>query len=854
VTAVQHRVDQLDADRQQGAPVARERRASSFLRDVLRRRRSLPRLAAGLFKFAPATMCFLAAVWVAGLVAGSIAHGPSRWLSGYVGAGLPSLGRGFWWTPLSAGLWASGLDSYLAITVLGVLILAPAEHRMGVTRTFTTLLVSQAAGLLLAAGLIKLAELAGEPSLSALSGETAVGALPGLLGVGFALSCTLTPMWRRRLRSLLTAAIAISVVYIGQLEQVALACGAAVGLVATALTYDRAWPGAGPRGPRHKVRVLVGALVAVPALGGILAALVASARGPMTLSSLLFAAQRPSPRDLAASWAGVPVQAGPALLLLLCAYGLYRGRRLAWWLAVVINLTVLGVSIWVAEAVGSGPGARIASPDPWGRTVLPAIEATVLSVVTLIVLLVTRRRFDQTADGGAVRKLTATLTAALAVSWGAFLLLGYLLPDRSGARPQFGGPERYLPMRFLASMLFSDRFLPAGVAGRLLYAWVFLLFWIVVLGALTACFAHTRTDRDADAAGRARAILTRGGSTLSYMSTWPGNAYWFSRDGRAAIAYRPIAGVAMTIGEPYGDPAAMDSAITEFASFCDHRGLQPCLYSVTARARDVTLRLGWSSVQIAEDALLPLGSLQFAGKKWQGVRAAMNKAAREGITAEWWTYPEMPPELRGQVHQISRKWMADKGMPEMNFMLGGLDELNDPSIRCLVAVGTDRKVHAITSWLPVYEEGSPVGWTLDLMRRNTEGAVRGVMEFLITTAALTFQEEGARFVSLSGAPLAGLDRGERGEQPRALHRALEMIASAVEPAYGFQSLRQFKDKFQPVYQPLYLTYPDPAALGPIAIAIGRVYMPRPMSRQGLRTLARICRPQAGSGPDDRQST
>jgi lysylphosphatidylglycerol synthetase-like protein (DUF2156 family) len=332
------------------------------------------------------------------------------------------------------------------------------------------------------------------------------------------------------------------------------------------------------------------------------------------------------------------------------------------------------------------------------------------------------------------------------------------------------------------------------------------------------------------------------------MSTWPGSAYWFSRDGRAAIAYRPIAGVAMTIGEPYGDPAAMDSAITEFASFCEHRGLQPCLYSVTARARDVTLRLGWSSVQIAEDALLPLGNLQFAGKKWQGVRAAMNKAAREGITAEWWTYPEMPPELRGQVHQISRKWMADKGMPEMNFMLGGLDELNDPDIRCLVAVGTDHKLHAITSWLPVYEEGSPVGWTLDLMRRNTEGAVRGVMEFLITTAALTFQEEGARFVSLSGAPLAGLDRGEPGEQPRALHRALEMIGTAVEPAYGFQSLRQFKDKFQPLYQPLYLTYPDPAALGAIAIAIGRVYMPRPMSRQGLRTLARICRPQVGGGP------
>ena len=61
-----------------------------------------------------------------------------------------------------------------------------------------------------------------------------------------------------------------------------------------------------------------------------------------------------------------------------------------------------------------------------------------------------------------------------------------------------------------------------------------------------------------------------------------------------------------------------------------------------------------------------------------------------------------------------------------------------------------------------------------------------------------------------GAPLARLDRGE---QPYAGQRLLDMFANAMEPVYGFQSLLQFKDKFHPVYQPLYLTYPDPAAIG-----------------------------------------
>ena len=799
------------------------------------------------FRRAPATICYLATVWVVGLVSGSIAHGPSRWLSGHVGVGLPALGHGYWWTPLSAGLWAPGLGSYLAITVLGLLLLAPAEHRMGVRRAFTTLLVSQVGGLLLAVGLVRLAVMAGEPWLGALPHEAALGALPGVLGVGVGLSRTFIVLWRRRLRLLLAVGIAISVMYFGHLDQLAQAFGAASGLVVVALLYDGPWPRAGRRTSGHEVRVLVGMLVAVPALGGILAALVATSHGPMSLSSLLFATQGSDTRGLLANcpraglavdchslrgqlytrWPGLPVQAAPDLLLLLCAYGLRRGRRLAWWLAVVINLVVLGVSIWVASAIG-------------GKALLSAREAMVLSVVTLVVLLVTRRRFDQTADRRAVRKLTATLAVALGVSCGVFVLLGYLLRAGFSPAPGYGAPGRELPMRFLAGMLFSSRFLPADLLGRLLYVWVFLPFWIVVLGALTAFFLHTSTYRDADAAKRAREILKRGGSTLSYMSTWQGNAYWTSADGRAAIAYRAIAGVAVTIGEPYGDPAALDSAITEFARFCDHRGLQPCLYSITAHTVAVTQRLGWKSVQIAEDTLLPLAHLQFTGKKCQAVRAAMNKAAREGITAQCWSYPQMPAELVGQIRQISAKWTADKGLPEMNFMLGGLNELNDPNIRCLVAVDADRKVHGITSSMPVYADGRPVGWTLDLMRRNTEpGAIRGVMEFLIATAALTFREEGASFVSLSGAPLTRLDRGE---QPCAAQRMLDMIGNAMEPAYGFQSLRQFKAKFQPVYEPLYMSYPDPAALGPIAIAISRAYLPHLTSRQGLRLLAKMRRP------------
>ena len=741
------------------------------------------------------------------------------------------------------------------MTVLGLLILVPAERRMGVTRTLTVLLASQPPGALLAAGLLTAAGLAREPWLSGMTGETTVGALPGVLGTGFALSCTLTPLWRRRLRLLLTAAVTISVLYLGHLEQVAQACGAAAGLLTMAVLTGRARPWAGRRASAREVRVLVAMLVAVSALGGMLAALAADPDGPMSLFSFLITTPGPDPHALAicsnsglavacrglreqqpfyAQWPGMLVQAAPGLLLLLAADGLRRGRRLAWWLAVVINLTP-------CSAPASGPPAR-PGPAP-RRSQRPGGDAAACR--------------DADGAGGHPAPLRPD-------RWPPSCPEADRRPGRRGGRELRGVPAARLPAPgplqpapgtrcagpgsadAVPSPPAARQQLPVGGPGR--QRGLRVGFPAVLdRGARRAhrvLPAHPRLPRPRRGR-RARAILTRGGSTLSYMSTWQGNQYWFSPDGRAAVAYRAIGAVAVTVGEPYGDPAALDSAITGFAAYCEHRGLQPCLYSVTAQARAVTQRLGWKSVQIAEDTLLPLEHLQFTGKKWQDVRTALNKAAKEGITAQWQSYPQAPPDLAAQIRQISQTWMADKGLPEMGFTLGGLDELNDPDIRCLIAVGADGTVHGITSWMPVYASGRPVGWTLDFMRRNTDpGTLRGVMEFLIATAATAFREEGAHFVSLSGAPLARLDRGER---PTVLQRLLDKIANTMEPVYGFRSLLHFKAKFQPLYQPLYLAYPDPAALGSIAAAIGRAYLPHLTSRQALYLLTKLLRPHPNLG-------
>ena len=176
----------------------------------------------------------------------------------------------------------------------------------------------------------------------------------------------------------------------------------------------------------------------------------------------------------------------------------------------------------------------------------------------------------------------------------------------------------------------------------------------------------------------------------------------------------------------------------------------------------------------------------------------------------------------------------------MGFTLGGLAELHDPEVRLLLAVGRDDHIHAVTSWMPVYRDGTLVGLTLDFMRRRSDG-FRAAMEFLIASAALSAQEEGLEFLSLSGAPLASAENGTAGLDRGALDALLDLLGRTLEPVYGFRSLLAFKAKFQPRHRPMYMVFPDAAALPAIGIAVGRAYLPHLSMEESGQLLTQLLR-------------
>jgi lysylphosphatidylglycerol synthetase-like protein (DUF2156 family) len=454
-------------------------------------------------------------------------------------------------------------------------------------------------------------------------------------------------------------------------------------------------------------------------------------------------------------------------------------------------------------------------------------------------LLITRRSFTVQAPVGIYRRMGLSVLAVLLALWGLYAVIGAIVADQFTPNASFGSlladfPVRLLPNGYL--YIIEPGFSPTGRIAQFVTDWIPVVFWVVILLGLMRSFVAARVvSVDADRS-RAREILERNGTTaLSYLTTWDGNSYWFTADGRSFVAYRVEGGVAITTGDPIGPPEDLPSTLDQFVAFCNAEHWTPCLYSTTEAVRAVTEGYGWPSLQVAEETVLPLGELVFSGKKFQDIRTSISRAGKGGIAAEWLSYRDAPLSIRDQIQAISEEWVSDKALPEMGFTLGGLDELNDPAVRCLIAVDRDRTIHGITSWLPCYRDGVAVGWTLDFMRRRSEG-FKGVMEFLIGTAALDLQKEGAEFVSLSGAPLA---QANPGDEQAGVQKLLEVVGKTMEPVYGFRSLLKFKAKFQPVYRPMYMCYPEAAVLPRIGLGISHAYLPNMTVGQAVRMMGQL---------------
>ena len=766
--------------------------------------------------------------------------------------------QGHWWSPITSVFVADQVYELVLALAATLIVMAYAERVMGFTRTALAFVVTA----LLGAGVGVLIQVAGVASGEMWSQDVrelwTIDPFTAIFGTAMTASSFAGALLRRRIRVLTVSASLVLLLYSGQPSDfyrlIAVGAGLGLGTLLSGTRAEFTWR----RGSDHETRALLAATVGVLAVGpvatvlsggrfGILAPLglllrpdVASPTGTVDIQCLVSDITKQCVQELTlARIDGI----GPVLLsclplvtLIVAAFGLARGRRFAALLAIVINAgmaAIGGFYYGLLPIIGQPYRWQWHANHYWEYS-LTIIVSFLVPVATAIGIALNLRRFPIRAAAGRSRRFLLTVGSALMGLTAVYVGAGWLLRDGFSPAATLmellaDAPERFIPVGFLR--LEPVEFLPTSPAAALLYQWVGPLFWIVVIiSAALSLMGGRRARGHRDDPARLRELLSTGGGSLAYMATWEGNSLWFDLAGTTGIAYRVVGGVAITTTEPIGPPADAARAVAEFARLCDDRGWIPVFYSLHENWRPVFERMGWQLMGIAEETVLRPRTWQTTGKKWQDVRSSISRAERAQVRAVWTTYRALPLAQSLQIAEISEQWVQEKGLPELGFTLGGLDELRDPAVSLMLAIDANERVQAVTSWLPCYRDGILVGWTLDFMRRHPD-SMNGVMEFIIAeTAEMMKATPEIEFLSLSAAPLARSDSGQPGSIAA---RLLDVIGRRLEPVYGFRSLLAFKRKFQPEFQPLLMAYPDPVALPTIGVALARAYLPTLSLRAAL---------------------
>jgi lysyl-tRNA synthetase class 2 len=495
------------------------------------------------------------------------------------------------------------------------------------------------------------------------------------------------------------------------------------------------------------------------------------------------------PGALSDAAAAATVVSGVFLVLL--GHSLKRRKRRAWRAAVAL----LALSV-VLHAVKTDPAAAV------------------ISLVGLGLLIRDRAQFRALGDPTTRWRAVRVFLLLLAVSVTAGGLVIWL--NRRDVVGGFPAPSAFLqelalgmvgadgPLEFSA-----DR--AADIVGS-------LLLGLGLMTLLTPAYLALRsperlpglTDDDET---RLRALLGHGGDSLAYFNTRHDKSLIWSKSGKAAVAYRVVAGVMLASGDPIGDPEAWPGAVRAFVEEAQAHAWTPAVLGCSEQAGTVWVReTGFAALELGDEAVVDAERFTLQGRAMRNVRQMVGRVARAGYAVDVCRVRDVAPEVRERAMADADAWRSSDTERGFSMALGRLLDPADPEC-VFVAARQDGVVRAFLQFVPWGMDGM----SLDVMRRDST-ADAGVNELMIATALTAAPSLGVQRVSLNFAAFRSvLERGGKlgaGPVLRGWRRVLLFASRWLQ----IESLYRFNAKFQPQWQPRFLVYPTGSDLVRVALA------------------------------------
>jgi phosphatidylglycerol lysyltransferase len=302
---------------------------------------------------------------------------------------------------------------------------------------------------------------------------------------------------------------------------------------------------------------------------------------------------------------------------------------------------------------------------------------------------------------------------------------------------------------------------------------------------------------------RVAGVLRGLGPSQANLALIGDKAILWSESGAGFLSYGISGKCWVAMGDPVGSPADRAELAWAFHALSHRHAGWTVFYEVSHEHLPLYIDLGLTLAKLGEEARVPLGGFSLDGSHRRGLRRTCRQLERAGATFET-VPPEAVPTLIPELREISDDWLGTRRTREKGFSLGGFD----PAYLARFRHALVRHCGRLVAFANVWDSADRTEASADLMRYRTD-APDGVMDFLLVNLFLQAQSDGYRWFNLGMAPLSGFER----RSPAPLwHRVGALVFDHGERFYNFRGLRQFKEKFDPLWEPRYLASPGGLAL------------------------------------------
>ncbi|MCV7398402.1 bifunctional lysylphosphatidylglycerol synthetase/lysine--tRNA ligase LysX [Mycobacterium paraseoulense] len=505
-----------------------------------------------------------------------------------------------------------------------------------------------------------------------------------------------------------------------------------------------------------------------------------------------------------------------SFVLALLAGALSARKRIAW--LVLLGQMILAAGLNVADmAAGDNTAA-----ETFGENLGFAVH-----IVAIVLLVLSYREFWAKVRKGALVKAAAVLVAGdvvgILLSWGMVELWPGTLarPDRL---PYVA--NRVVGFALADPDLFTGKphvFLNAifGLFGAL----ALILATIVLFQSQRAENALTGEDESA-----IRGLLELYGKndSLGYFATRRDKSVVFAQSGRAAITYRVEVGVCLASGDPIGDPRAWPQAIDAWLGLCQSYGWAPGVMGASTQGARVYREAGLNALELGDEAILRTADFRLSGPDMRGVRQAVTRARRAGLTVRIRRHRDISAEEMAETITRADAWRDTQTERGFSMALGRLGDPADGDCLLVEALDRDGAVAAMLSLVP----WGTTGVSLDLMRRSPQSP-NGTIELMVSELALTAETLGISRISLNFAMFrSAFEQGAQlGAGPVArLWRGLLLFFSRW---WQLETLYRSNMKYQPEWVPRYACYEDARLIPRVGVAsvIAEGFLVLPFTRR-----------------------